>query len=147
MILCSLNPPIIRDICKMSRLGRFTSFSSSFKRLSTSRQDSCSSQRNFAIRRCIRENLKRRQTVPSLYGIVRSRAIIVVVVPQWDFLGSQPDSSLEVLMELVDKVGNTTPSSASLCTRTDCLSFAVSRNFTSPKAAIQLHTEMSLTSV
>ncbi len=71
--------------------------------LSTSWQVSCSSHRNFAIRRCIRENLKRTELChPCWFAGHDCRR----VVPQRDFLGSQPDS-LEILVQLVDKLGNT----------------------------------------
>ncbi len=104
MIFGLLNLPVIRDIRLMAQFGRFHSLQLLQMTVDVVVGDLQFGEEFHKTKMHVRE-LEPQRTVPTFHCIVGSWAVIVVMVPERDFLCRQPHP-LEVLMEAVDKVGN-----------------------------------------
>ncbi len=104
MIFGLLNARVIRDVGQMAQFGRFPSLQLLQATVSVVAGD-LQFREEFHETKMYTTELVPQRTVPTLHRIVGSWAVVLVMVPQRDFLCRQP-RPLEVLMEAVDMVSN-----------------------------------------
>ncbi len=104
MIFSLLNVHVIGDVGQMAWFGRLPSLQLLQTTVCIVAGDLQFRQEFRQAKMCARELVAQR-TVPTLHRVVGARAVVLVMVPQKDFLWRQP-RPLEVLVEAVDKVGN-----------------------------------------